>query len=44
MKFSEERYLEFSSGVIAGLVALEYFIETLKQKGPEFMEGPIVAY
>jgi hypothetical protein len=30
MKFSEERYLEFSSGMIAGLVALEYFIEMLK--------------
>jgi hypothetical protein len=39
MEFSEERCLQLSSCVIAGPVALEYLIETLKKEGPEFMEG-----
>ena len=44
MELSEERCLKLSSSVIAGPVALEYFVETLKEEGPEFMEGTIVAY
>jgi hypothetical protein len=44
MEFSEERHLKLASGVIATLVAFEYFVETLEEERPEFMEGPIVAY
>ena len=44
MEFSEERHLKLASSVIATFVAFEYFVETLEEERPEFMEGPIVAY